>query len=189
MDRRLALALSAALVGWQLADVAEARLPLSVTWALIDEVGHASVAAFVLLWAWPTWGWRPLLAAVLAATLIDVDHALAAGSLMPERMMTLAARPAAHSLLGAAVAGGAGWLVGGRRVGYAAVVGVLTHLARDAQGDPGVPLLVPFVAEWHVRLAAWSLPLLVIGLAAVTSVASSASWPRSLYVRRWSRSR
>jgi hypothetical protein len=166
LDRRHVLALIAALSVWQLADWAEARLPLSLAWAVIDEFGHAAVAASIMLWTWPAWGWRPLLAAILAATLIDVDHALAAGSLLPERMMSLASRPAAHSLLGASVATAVGTTLGGRRIGYAALVGVLTHLARDAQAAPGIPLLVPWGADWHMRLPIWVLPVLMVILSA-----------------------
>jgi hypothetical protein len=163
-------------------------MPLSLEWAILDEAGHAAVAALVMLWTVPAWGWRPFVAAVLAATLIDVDHALAARSILPSRLMSLAARPASHSLLGVAVGSGVGWLVGGRRVAFAAGVGILTHVMGDATADPGVPLWVPWVAEWHVILPRWSLPVLLGCLAAVSG-AWAANWPRLLYARRQSPSR
>ena len=34
----------------QLADVIEARIPLSLAWAYCDEIGHASVAILAMLW-------------------------------------------------------------------------------------------------------------------------------------------
>jgi len=172
-DRRLALGVVLAVAVWQLADLAEGRLPLSVGWALIDEAGHAGVAAAVLLWTLPAWGWRPTLAAILAGTVIDVDHAVAAGSLAPSALMSLAARPASHSLLGVMVATGVGALLGGRRIGLATLIGVLTHIARDATADPGVPLLVPWIADWHVLVPAWSLPLVMVCLA---GTALTLSW-------------
>jgi hypothetical protein len=178
-DRRFLAALLATLAVWQIADQAEARLPLSLAWAVLDELGHAAVAGLVLLWTWSAWGWRPTLAAILAATLIDVDHVLAAHSVLPSHLMSLAARPAGHSLLGVLLAGGAGALLGGRRIGYAAAVGLLTHNVRDAQASPGVPLLVPVVDDWHVLLPVWLLPVLMASLAASGCVASLRVRPRS----------
>src|SRR5205085_11549891 len=125
------------------------------------------VAAFVLLWTWSAWGWRPTFAAILAATLIDVDHALAAGSLSPTQMMSLAARPSSHSLLGALIATSVALALGGPRIAFAALVGVTTHIARDALEDPGVPLLVPFTVDWHVITPMWTLPLLMMDRSAL----------------------
>jgi membrane-bound metal-dependent hydrolase YbcI (DUF457 family) len=172
LDWRLIGALLGALIAWQAADLIEAHAPLSPGWAVVDEVGHASVAAFILLWTWPAWGWRPTVAAICAGTLIDVDHALAAHSLLPMHMMSLEARPAGHSLLGVGLATTLGTALGGRRIGFAAGVGVLSHIARDAQAQPGVPLLVPWSADWHVMLPAWGLPLLMFLLAAIGLAAS-----------------
>jgi len=125
------------------------------------------VAALVMLWTWPRWGWRPTVAAILAASLIDVDHAIAARSVLPAHLMALAARPAGHSLLGVLLAAGVGTALGGPRIGYAAAAGLLTHIARDAQAPPGVPLLVPWIDDWHVLLPVWSTPLLIACLAAI----------------------
>jgi membrane-bound metal-dependent hydrolase YbcI (DUF457 family) len=183
------MALLATLLVWQGVDQAQARLPLSLAWAILDVMSHAAVAALVMLWTVPAWGWRPLIAAVLAAALIDVDHALAARSILPSRLMSLAARPASHSLLGVAVASGVGWLAGGRRVAFAAGVGILTHVLGDAQSEPGVPLWVPWsAADWHVMLPRWTLPVLLVCLAAV-SAAWAANWPRVPSARRPSPSR
>jgi membrane-bound metal-dependent hydrolase YbcI (DUF457 family) len=152
---------------WQVADVLQARLPLSLAWAVLDEVGHAAVALFVILWTWPIWGWRPTLVALLAATAIDIDHVIAAQSLAPSRLMSLDARPAAHSLLGVAVAINLGAALGGPRLAYAAGVGLLTHVLRDAVAPPGAPLLFPFVDEWHMLVPGWSVPAAMFALAAI----------------------
>src|SRR5581483_7650368 len=64
MDWQLGLSLLASLLVWQGVDQVQARIPLSPTWAVLDEIAHASVAAFVLFWTWTAWGWRPTLAAV-----------------------------------------------------------------------------------------------------------------------------
>jgi len=183
-DWGVGVALLASLVTWQLVDRLQAMLPLSGSWALLDELGHASVAAGVVLWTVPAWGWQPTLAAVLAGTLIDIDHPLAAGSLLPSHMMSLAARPASHSLLGVAVASAVGFALGGRRIGFAALVGVLTHIVRDATADPGVPLLVPLVDNWHVRLPIWSLPALMLVLIGAGLAGSALTTPNVDLSRR-----
>jgi hypothetical protein len=151
---------------WQLADVVEAHIPLSLAWAYCDEIGHGSVAVLAMLWTQPRWGWRPIIAAALAGTLIDVDHAIAARSLSPIDMMSLAARPPSHSLLAAVAAGALTGLVAGPRFGFGVAVGVITHVLRDAQEKPGVPLLIPLVVNPHVILPAWVLPASMLALAA-----------------------
>jgi membrane-bound metal-dependent hydrolase YbcI (DUF457 family) len=133
---------------------------------VVDEIAHASVAFVCALPLAPRWGYRPLLVAVFAATLIDVDHALAARSLDPLLMMQLGARPATHSLAGAMLVG---ILVGAlldAPAGYAAFVGVFSHIVRDADGPPGVPMFAPFVSNPHVMVPLWVLPLSVLVLAA-----------------------
>ena len=176
----LLLGLLGSLGLWHAADALQARLGLGLGWALLDEVAHAAVALSIMLWTWPAWGWRPTAVAVLAATLIDVDHAVAAGSLDPARLTSLAARPPAHSLLGVLALANLGAAFGGSRLGYAAGVGALSHIVRDATAPPGVPLLVPFTDEWHLLLPGWSLLGLVVALAAtnVRLARGSADKPR-----------
>jgi membrane-bound metal-dependent hydrolase YbcI (DUF457 family) len=186
-DWHVGIALLASLATWQLVDQLQSVLPLSGSWALLDELGHASVAAGVMLWTVPAWGWQPTLAAVLAGTLIDVDHPLAAGSVLPSHMMSLAARPASHSLLGVGIASAVGLALGGRRIGFAALVGVLTHIVRDATADPGVPLLVPMVDNWHVRLPIWSLPVLMLILIGAGLVGSALTASHVALTRRKAR--
>jgi hypothetical protein len=100
------------LAAWVATDALQGLVRTSRLWALLDEVAHGAVAATCALWLVPRWGFTPVIAAVLSATLIDVDHAIASGSLSPERMIQLHARPPTHSIpaaLGLAVAIASGW--------------------------------------------------------------------------------
>jgi membrane-bound metal-dependent hydrolase YbcI (DUF457 family) len=160
LRRLLALQLGV-LVVWRSADALQATLEPSVAYAVLDEIAHAAVALFVAGWLLPAWGVRPVIAALIGGTLIDIDHAIAAGSLDPERMMALGARPASHSLLAAATAGVALSVVAGWQIGYAAAIGMLTHVLRDAGGPPGAALLLPFDSDHHIVVAAWVLPAVV----------------------------
>jgi LexA-binding, inner membrane-associated putative hydrolase len=169
VPRWLLAALIACLLMWQAIDAVQARLPLSVEWAVLDEVAHAALALFALLCLQPAWGWRPVLVGVAAATLIDVDHVVAARSLLPADMMGLYARPLLHSVLGVLVIANLGAAFGGWRIGLAASVGAITHIARDAIAEPGVPLLVPLSNEWHMILPAWVLPSTLVVLACLSS--------------------
>jgi membrane-bound metal-dependent hydrolase YbcI (DUF457 family) len=169
-----ALLAGTALLVWLASDLAQQQLaPMSVGFAIVHEVGHVAAAAACAVWLVPAWGFRALLAAVLAGTLIDVDHAVAAGSIDPIRMMSLGARPATHSiagvvLIGLVVAAMAGW-----RLGYAALVGAATHVVLDARFAPGVPLLAPLSADAHVLVAGWVLPALILGLGLVGVMAAN----------------
>ena len=160
-------ALVACLLTWQAVDAMQARLTLSVEWAVLDEVAHAALALFVLLWVQPVWGWRPVLVGIAAATLIDIDHVVAARSLLPADMMSLYARPLLHSVLGVLVIANLSAAFGGWRVAVAASIGAITHIARDAIAEPGVPLLVPFSNEWHMILPMWTLPSTLVLLGTV----------------------
>ncbi|MDQ6670692.1 MAG: metal-dependent hydrolase [Chloroflexota bacterium] len=174
-----------AVATWIVAEAAQWRVGVSMLWALLDEVSHGAVAATCVLWLAPRWGLRPTLVAVLAATLIDVDHVIAAGSFTPERMMHLPARPPTHSLagvLGLAIAAGT---LGGPRVGYAVAVGVLTHILRDATAAPGVPLLVPAVADKHVIVPFWAFAASVVGLSAVHAAIAPVRLTRGVRRRWW----
>jgi membrane-bound metal-dependent hydrolase YbcI (DUF457 family) len=161
------LLLCIGLGGWLGAELVQSRLPASTAFALVDEIAHASVALLCAIPLVPRWGYRPLLVAVLAGTLIDVDHAIAARSLDPMRMMQLGARPPTHSLAGAVLLATLVGAVLDGRAAYAVFVGVVSHIVRDADGPPGVPLFAPFSTMAHVILPVWVLPLCMLVLAAV----------------------
>ena len=172
---RLLLALVACLCVWHGVDALQARLPLSLGWAVLDEIAHASMALVVVLWTWPIWGWRPALVAATAATAIDLDHVIAARSFDTADLMSLSSRPPAHSLLGVVVAVHLGMAFGGPRLGFAAGVGVLMHVVRDATAPPGVPLLFPFGSDWHMQLPALAEVALVVVLASLSVMWSIAA--------------
>jgi membrane-bound metal-dependent hydrolase YbcI (DUF457 family) len=138
-------------------------------WAVLDAILHGALGGLAMVVVWPAWGFRPVLGAIAAAVLIDLDHLVAAGSLDIVRIMSLAARPVAHSLVSLALISAGVGLVAGRRVGYGVAVGLLTHLWRDATEAPGIPLLVPLVADEHVMLPAWALPTTLVGLVLINT--------------------
>jgi membrane-bound metal-dependent hydrolase YbcI (DUF457 family) len=129
------------------------------------------VAVIVAAWLVPTWGVRPLVVAVVAATAIDLDHALAAGSFELGRLMGLGARPITHSVPAALVVGGLVGLAFGRRLGYAAALGMLSHVLRDSLGPPGVPLWL-FDGRAHVVLPGLVVAGGVIGLSMLSLAVS-----------------
>src|SRR5919197_1814482 len=93
----------------------QAAISPSLALAVVDEIGHAAVAIACAAWLAPNWGWTPVIVAAIAGTVIDVDHAVAAGCLAPECLMSLSARPASHSLAGAlAIPLVVGWLTNPR---------------------------------------------------------------------------
>ena len=110
--------------------------------AAADPLAHALLAAAV---AAPL-GRRAVVTAVMAGTAIDVDHVVAARSLRPSAMLTMAARPRSHALLATAVAAGAGTAAGGPVHGWAAFAGLGSHLLRDAS-DSGAP--TPLLWPWR----------------------------------------
>src|SRR4051794_36731905 len=73
-----------------------------------DPLQHAVIAAAVAAPLVPRAGGRAILTAVVAAIVIDVDHAVAARSLRVRDTTSLDTRPRTHSLL---TAFGAGSLV------------------------------------------------------------------------------
>jgi membrane-bound metal-dependent hydrolase YbcI (DUF457 family) len=155
---------------WVGAELAQRGQPITLRWALLDEVAHAGVAAIC---SWPLgrkWGARSVLVAVLSGTVIDVDHAIAARSLAPRRMMRLAERPATHSLLGVLLVAIVTGAVCGRRLGYAAGIGAASHVLRDAVAPPGVPLFTPLGTNGHMVLPAWALPLGMAFMASLSQV-------------------
>jgi membrane-bound metal-dependent hydrolase YbcI (DUF457 family) len=160
----------AALVVWAAAEMVQQQTaPPSTTFLVAHELGHIAAATACTLWLVPAWGFRYLIVAVLAATLIDVDHAVAAGSIDPGRMMALGARPATHSLAGVALLGVFILAVFGWRAGYAAFAGAMTHILLDANAMPGVPLLAPWSSDAHMLVPSWSLVpvIMVLGLVGV----------------------
>jgi membrane-bound metal-dependent hydrolase YbcI (DUF457 family) len=169
--RRVALWLIAAacLALWLGTRIVQENGPSPLVWAFADVLGHAAAALACTIWLWPRYGLVPLLAAVLAGTFIDVDHAVAAHSLDPARMEALLARPPTHSLAFAAAMAGLGWFAFGLPTGYALAAGIVVHLLGDAMEPAGVPLLLPLVSDEHLRLPQVAFGLTVVALAAVSA--------------------
>ena len=116
-----------------------------------DPLQHALIAAAVVAPLTHRRGWSPVATAVAAATVIDVDHVVAARSWRVRDTTALPARPRTHSLVttlgtGAAVAAAAGPLHG-----WAAFAGLASHLLHDA-GDTAAPtpLLWPFATARQI---------------------------------------
>ena len=135
-----------------------------------DPLQHAGIAAAVAAPLAVRAGRRVLGTAVLAALVIDVDHAVAARSVRTREMTALAERPPTHSLLMAAAAGGLVAAAAGPVHGWAAFAGLASHLLHDA-GDRAAPtpLLWPFRPARQLgrrRQLAGTL-MLTIGSAAV----------------------
>jgi hypothetical protein len=105
-----------------------------------DPFAHALLAAAVVA----PLGRRPMVTAVVAGTVIDVDHAVAARSARPSAMLTLRTRPRSHTLLATLAAAAVGTAAGGPVHGWAAFAGLTSHLLRDASDDAApTPLLWP----------------------------------------------
>jgi hypothetical protein len=103
-----------------------------------DPLQHALLAALVVAPLVPRFGRRPVVTAVAAAWLIDVDHPVAARSLRLGDWTSMPVRPPTHS---AVVALGIGALVtaaAGPVHGWAALAGLGSHLLHDA-GDRAAP--------------------------------------------------
>jgi len=113
--------------------------------AYADPVLHGLVAAAVAAPLVPRRGRGPLLAAVAAGTLIDIDHPVAARSLRLEAMLSLDSRPPSHSAVAALATGTAAAAAAGPVYGWAAFGGLLSHILRDASDDTApTPLLWPW---------------------------------------------
>jgi hypothetical protein len=103
-----------------------------------DPLQHALLAALVVAPLMPRFGPGPLVTAVAAASLIDLDHPVAARSLRLGDWTSMPVRPRTHS---AVVALGAGALVtaaAGPVHGWATLAGLASHLLHDA-GDRAAP--------------------------------------------------
>jgi membrane-bound metal-dependent hydrolase YbcI (DUF457 family) len=110
--------------------------------AYADPVLHGLVAAAAAL----PLGRRPTVASVAASLLIDLDHVVVARSIEPAALWTLPRRPLSHSATAAAVSGALVGTVAGRRYGWAAFSGLLSHVLRDAV-EGKTPLLWPWASR------------------------------------------
>jgi hypothetical protein len=108
-----------------------------------DPFQHAALAAVVVA---PLADRQAVRTAVLAALLIDVDHAVAARSVRVSRTTGLATRPQTHSVLSAVLAGGAVAAAVAPVQGWAAFAGLSSHLLHDA-GDRAAP--TPLLWPWR----------------------------------------
>jgi membrane-bound metal-dependent hydrolase YbcI (DUF457 family) len=124
--------------------------------ALWEILAHGTLAAFVvspLVWRSPAR--RRLLAlAFVGGIVLDLDHAIAAGSLSPGAMEELGRRPPTHSLLFALALSLLGLaLFRSRRLAWGIFAVLASHLLFDAAGD-GVrwlyPLAEPESIPWAV---------------------------------------
>jgi hypothetical protein len=130
--------------------------------AATDPLVHAALAAAVVA----PLGRGPMLTAVVAGTVIDVDHPIAARSARPAAMLSLPARPRSHNLLATLGAAAVGTVAGGPVHGWAAFAGLASHLLRDA-GDAGsapTPLLWPWSPPRQIGRG-WAL----VGIAALAA--------------------
>lgn len=144
--------------------------------AYADPILHGLLAAAVTA----PLGRGPVATAVVAGTLIDVDHPIAARSPRVAAMISLPARPRSHSLLTALGAGALGAAAGGAVHGWAAFAGLASHLLRDA-GDTAAPtpLLWPWSPPRQIgrKRAAAGLAALALGSWTVSVLAARAAGP------------
>jgi LexA-binding, inner membrane-associated putative hydrolase len=127
-----------------------------------DPLVHAVLAAAVVA----PLGRDAMRTAVVAGTLIDVDHVVAARSAWPRAMISLPARPTTHALLAAVAAGALGAVAGGPVHGWAAFAGLASHLLRDAADDAApTPLLWPWAPPRQIarRTALAGIAALALG--------------------------
>jgi LexA-binding, inner membrane-associated putative hydrolase len=110
-----------------------------------DPLQHAALATAVVAPLVPLAGPRIVVTAITAATVIDVDHAVAAKSVRIAATTGLETRPRSHNLLTAVGFGAVATAVGGPLHGWAAFGGLASHLLHDA-GDRAAPtpVLWPF---------------------------------------------
>jgi hypothetical protein len=144
--------------------------------AAADPILHAVLAAAI---AAPL-GRGPMLTAVAAGTLIDVDHPIAARSARPAAMISLPARPRSHNLLASVGVGAIGALAGGPRHGWAAFAGLASHLLRDASDDAApTPLLWPWSPPRQIsrRTALAGLAALAAGSVIVSRLGAGGAGP------------
>jgi membrane-bound metal-dependent hydrolase YbcI (DUF457 family) len=141
-----AIPVVAALAAIACADLIAWRVSPSIgAWGVLDETAHAATAFIVLAAFGTRFRRRTVLAVVVGAVVLDVDHI--PGLVGWHFLDDGAPRPYTHSLLGAAIALAVALAVA-RRVGPLALAvwgAIALHLWRDlAEPDgPGVSLLWP----------------------------------------------
>lgn len=135
------------------------------------------IAAAVAAPLVPVAGRRVLATSAVAATAIDIDHAVAARSFRIKATTTLPTRPRSHSLLTAVGAGAVATAAAGPAHGWAAFSALVSHFLHDA-GDTNAPtpMLWPFAParqlgrRWQL---AGTLALTLGSLAVSRAVAAS----------------
>jgi len=143
----------------------------------VDPLAHGLLAGVVAAPLARGGGRGPVVTAVVAGTLIDVDHVVAARSLRPVRWLTLGGRPRAHTMTLAVAMGGIAAAVGGPAHGWAAFGGLASHLLRDASDAGGTPILWPVSGRRRISRGAYAGG--VAGLALGSWLVSRASGARS----------
>lgn len=138
-----------------------------------DPLAHGLLAGAVAAPLARGRGRGPVVTAVVAGTLIDVDHVVAARSLRPVRWLTLGGRPRAHTMTLAVAMGGIAAAVGGPAHGWAAFGGLASHLLRDASDAGGTPILWPVSGRRQIPRSAYAAG--VAGLAVGSWLVSRAS--------------
>jgi membrane-bound metal-dependent hydrolase YbcI (DUF457 family) len=148
---------------------------LSALWEVLVHGALAAIVVAPLVWR-SRMRSRLLLLAFLGGVVLDVDHALAAGSFDPERMEDLGRRPPTHSLAFAAALALVAYALTRRgRVAWAVLAILLSHLLFDAAGG-GVRWLYPLDEPEAIPWLACPLGLLLLfGV----SLALARSRPRS----------
>ena len=147
-----------------------------------DPLQHALIAAAVAAPLVPRAGARVVGTAVAAATLIDVDHPIAARSLRVSDNISLATRPRSHNMFTAVATGSMVAAMAGPIHGYAAFSGLASHLLHDA-GDRAAPtpMLWPFARPRQLGRR-WQLAgtvALVLGSVAISRVGGGSAPPRT----------
>jgi hypothetical protein len=162
-----------------IADVLVERRPFwsRTFWALFDVLIHGVVAlviGFPLLRACQTARQSTLLLVTmfLAATLIDLDHFVAAGSFALSDALSLSMRPPTHSLSFAVILGSLATLISRNPlVGWGIFASVSSHVLRDAAG--GItsivwPLPLQSIPRWTYY--AGEVGLLVVSFLLVSTI-------------------
>jgi membrane-bound metal-dependent hydrolase YbcI (DUF457 family) len=141
-----------------------------------DPLQHAAIAATV---AAPL-GRAAMRAAVTAALVIDLDHAVAARSVRVRDTTGLATRPRTHSLVTALAVGLAVTRVRGPAQGWAVFGGLVSHFLHDA-GDRAAPtpMLWPFAPARQIGRRRQIV--FTAALVAVSLVAGAASRRRTAF--------
>jgi membrane-bound metal-dependent hydrolase YbcI (DUF457 family) len=141
----------------------------------VDPLAHGLLAGVVAAPLARGRGRGPVVTAVVAGTLIDVDHLVAARSLRPVRWLTLGGRPRAHTMTLAVATGGIAAAVGGPAHGWAAFGGLASHLLRDASDAGGTPILWPVSGTYAAGVAGLALGSWLVSRASGAGAAGASS--------------